>query len=118
MPVTDRFRIALNPKLACKDDPPESLDYVEVVASRDGKVDRLWCVEIENLIDLFDMIDPTEAVINMICDLRGGIAVILPGDYSALHLILLDFRMPFKNPPRKSNIPNKVLEKFVPTQQR
>jgi hypothetical protein len=36
MLATDRFRIVLNPKLACKSDAPESLDYVEVVASRDG----------------------------------------------------------------------------------
>jgi hypothetical protein len=117
MPATDRFRIALNPKLAGKRDTPESLDYVEVVAFRAGEVDQLWRVEVENLVDLF-VIDPTEAVINMICDLRDGIAVILPGDYSALDLILLEFRMPFKNQPRKSNNPNTFVAKFIPTQQR
>ena len=100
MLATDRFRIVLNPKLACKSDAPESLDYVEVIASRDGEIDRLWRVEVENLVDLFDIIDRAQAVINMICDLRDGTAVTLPGDYSAVHLILLGFRMPFKNTPK------------------
>jgi hypothetical protein len=117
MSATDRFRIVLNPKLARKSDAPESLDYVEVVASRDGEVDRLWRVEVKNLVDLFDIIDLAAAV-NVICDLRDGTAVTLPGDYSALHLILLGFRMPSKKAPRKSNIPNTVAAKFIPTHRR
>jgi hypothetical protein len=115
MPVTDRFRIVFNPKLACESDAPEILDYVEVVASRDGEVDRLWRVEVENLVDLFDIIKPAETAVNMICDLRDGTAVTLPGDYSGVHLIQLGFRMPFKKAPRESNIPNIALAKFIQT---
>jgi hypothetical protein len=51
----------------------------------------------------------------MICDLRDGTAVSLPGDYSGVHLILLGFRMPFKKTPRKSNIPSIALAKFIQT---
>src|SRR5260370_35714880 len=110
MPVTDRFRIVVSPKLTCKSDAPGRVDYVEVVASRDGEVDRLWRVEVENLVDLFDIIEPDETVINMICDLRDGTAVALPGSYSAVHLILLGFRMPFNKTPSRSDIPNIALE--------
>jgi hypothetical protein len=111
MQVAEKFRIVLRPKFACESDTPRTVNYVEVIASRDGEDDRRWRIEVENLGILFDIITPAEAVVDMICDLRDGTAVTLPGGYSAVNLILLGFRMPFKKPPTKSNIPNVALAK-------
>jgi hypothetical protein len=108
MPVADKFRVVLRPKLACESDAPWTVKYVEVVASRGGEADRRWRIEVENLGILIDIIEPADAVVNMICDLRDGTAVTLPGDYSAMNLVLLGFRMPFKFPHAFQEAPDEI----------
>ena len=108
-----RFKLIAHPKLRLRPDGPGKLNYVEFFASRDGEVKRIWRVEDQNLDTLFDILESPEMVTDIICRLRGGTSVALPGDYSAVHLVLLGFRAPLKKPPQPASVPGSVNARFI-----
>jgi hypothetical protein len=108
-----RFKLIAYPKLRHRPDGLGKLSYVEFFASRDGEVNRVWRVEDQKLDSLFDILESPELVTNIICNLRHGTSVALPGDYSAVHLVLLGFRVPFKKPPQPASVPSSVNARFI-----
>src|SRR5260370_9568056 len=113
MPDMGRFKLIAYPTLRHRPDGPGKLNYVEFFASRDGEVNRIWRVEDQHLDTLFDILESPELVTDIICNLRDGTSVALPGDYSAVHLVLLGFRVPFKKPPQPASIPGSFHPRFI-----
>jgi hypothetical protein len=66
---------------------------------------RIWRIAAHNLDILFDVVDSSELVADLICELHEGTSVTLPGDYSAAQLVLLAYRIPIRKTPRPSNLP-------------
>jgi hypothetical protein len=58
-----------------------------------------------DLVILFDIVEPSEIVADLICELHEGTFATLPGDYSAAQLVLLGYRIPVRKPPRPANLP-------------
>ena len=100
MSAIGRFQLTAHPKLKGKSAKVE-LDYVEFIAFRDGEEARTWAVQEHELGLLFDILASPELITELICDLRDGRSVTFPNDYSALHLVLLGFRVPHKKEPQR-----------------
>jgi len=81
------------------------LDSVEFFASHGAEDLRTWRMAAHDLVILFDIVEPSELVADLICELHEGTSVTLPGDYSAAQLVLLGYRIPVRKPPRPANLP-------------
>jgi hypothetical protein len=81
------------------------LDYVEFFASHETEELRIWRMAADDLDILFDIIESSELVAELICELHEGTSVALPGDYGAAQLVLLGYRIPIRKPPRPANLP-------------
>jgi hypothetical protein len=75
------------------------LDYVEFFASHEAEDLRIWRMA------LFEIVESSELVADLICELHEGTSVTLPGDYSAAQLVLLGYRIPVRKLPRPANLP-------------
>jgi hypothetical protein len=60
-----------------------------------------------DLVILFDIVEPSEMVADLICELHEGTSLTLPGEYSAAQLVLLGYCIPVRKPPRPANLPGK-----------
>ena len=100
MPDTIRFRILAHPKMVNRATAGCRLDYVEFFASQ-----RIWRMAAHDLVILFDIVESSELVADLICELHEGTSVALPGDYSAAQLVLLGYRIPIRKPPRPASLP-------------
>ena len=81
------------------------LDYVEFFASHKAEVLRIWRMAAHDLVILFDIVESSELVADLICELHEGTSVTLPGYYSAAQLVPLGYRIPVRKPPRPANLP-------------
>ena len=81
------------------------LDYVEFFASHEAEDLRIWRMAAHDLVMLFELVESSELVADLICELHEGTSVTLPGDYSAAQLVLLGCRIPVRKPPRSANLP-------------
>ena len=81
------------------------LDYVEFFASHEAEDMRMWRMAAHDLDILFDIVESSELVADLICELHEGTSVALPGDYSAGQLVLLGYRIPIRKPPRPVSLP-------------
>ena len=105
MPDTNRFQIRARPTMAHRANTGGGLDYVEFIASHEAEDLRIWHMAAHDLVILFDIVEPSELVADLICELHEGTSVTLPGDYSAAQLVLLGYRIPVRKPPRPANLP-------------
>ena len=48
----------------------------------------------KDLVILFDIVESSELVADLVCELHEGTSVALPGDYSAAQLVLLGVTHP------------------------
>ena len=107
-----RFRLVARPVLRRKGNANE-IDYVEFRALCDGKEDRVWRIDEWYLPTLFDVLESSELVTEILCELREGHSVTFPDDYSGTQLVLLGFRMPIKKPPLSAFVPRESPRRFV-----
>ena len=105
MPDTIRFRILAHPKMVNRATARSGLDYVEFFASHGAENLRIWRMAAHDLDILFDIVESSELVADLICELHEGNSVALPGDYSAAQLVLLGYRIPIRKPPRPASLP-------------
>jgi hypothetical protein len=105
MSDTCRFQILARPKMVHRANGGGGLDHVEFFASHEAEDLRIWRIAAHNLDILFDVVDSSELVADLICELHEGTSVTLPGDYSAAQLVLLGYRIPIRKTPRPSNLP-------------
>src|SRR5258705_13111106 len=105
MPDTNRFQIRARPTMAHRANTGGGLDYVEFFASHDAEDLRIWRMAAHDLVILFEIVESSELVADLICELHEGTSVTLPGDYSAAQLVLLGYRIPVRKPPRPANLP-------------
>jgi hypothetical protein len=89
------------------------LYYVEFVASHEAEDLRIWRMPAHDLDILFDIVESSELVADLICALHEGTSVALPGDYSASQLVLLGYRIPARKPPRPANLPGNRFAKHT-----
>jgi len=80
------------------------LDYVEFFASHGAEDLRIWRMAAHDLVILFDIVESSELVADLICELHEGTSVTLPGHYSAAQLVLLGYRIPVRKAPRPANL--------------
>jgi hypothetical protein len=104
MPDTNRFQVLARPKMVHRATVGSGLDYVEFFASHEADL-RIWRMAAHDLVILFEIVESSELVADLICELHGGTSVTLPGDYSAAQLVLLGYRIPVRKPPRPANLP-------------
>jgi hypothetical protein len=105
MPDANRFQIRARPTMAHRANTGGGLDYVEFFASHEAEDLRIWRMAAHDLVNLFDIVEPSELVADLICELHEGTSVVLPGDYSGAQLVLLGYRIPTRKPPRPANFP-------------
>jgi hypothetical protein len=105
MPDTSRFQILARPKIVHRANAAGGLDYVEFFASHEAEDLRIWRMAANDLDILFDIVESSELVTDLICELHGGTSVALPGAYSATQLVLLGYRIPSRKPPQPANLP-------------
>jgi hypothetical protein len=105
MPDTSRFQILARPKMVHRATVGFGIDYVEFFASHEAEDLRIWRMAAHDLVTLFDIVESSELVADLICELHEGTSVTLPGDYSAAQLVLLGYRIPVRKPPRPANLP-------------
>ena len=105
MSDTTQFQILAHPKLAHTAKVRGVLDYVEFFASREAGDTRIWRMPAQNLDILFDIVESSELVADLICELHEGTSVVLPGGYSAAQLVLLGYRVPIRKPPQSATLP-------------
>ena len=105
MPDTNRFQVLARPKMVHRANVGSRLDYVEFLASHDAEDLRIWRMAAHDLIILFDIVESSELVADLICELHEGTSVTLPGDYTAAQLVLLGYHIPVRKPPRPENLP-------------
>jgi hypothetical protein len=113
MPDTNRFQIRARPTIAHRANTGGGLDYVEFFASHEAENLRIWRMAAHDLVTLFDIVEPSELVADLICELHEGTSVTLPGDYSAAQLVLLGYRIPVRKPPRPANLPGNRFAKHT-----
>jgi hypothetical protein len=101
MPDTIRFRILAHPKIVNRATARSGLDY----ASHGAENLRIWRMAAHDLDILFDIVESSELVADLICELHEGTSVALPGGYSAAQLVLLGYRIPIRKPPRPASLP-------------
>jgi hypothetical protein len=105
MPDTNRFQVLARPKMVHRATAGSRLDYVEFFASHEAEDLRIWRMAAHDLVILFDIVESSELVADLICELHEGTSVTLPGDFSAAQLVLLGYRIPVRKPPRPANLP-------------
>ena len=105
MPDTNRFQVLARPRMIHRATMGTGLDYVEFSASHEAEDLRIWRMAAHDLVILFDIVELSELVADLICELHEGTSVTLPGDYSAAQLVLLGYRSPVRKPPRPANLP-------------
>ena len=105
MPDTDRFQVVARPKMVHRATMGTGLGYVEFSASHEAEDLRIWRMAAHDLVILFDIVEQSELVADLICELHEGTSVTLPGDYSAAQLVVLGYRIPVRKPPRPANLP-------------
>jgi hypothetical protein len=101
---TGRFQIFARPKMVHRDVVDSGLDYVEFSASHEAEDLRIWRMAAHDLVILFDVVESSELVADLICELHEGTSVTLPGDYSAAQLVLLGYRISVRKPPQPANL--------------
>jgi hypothetical protein len=69
------------------------LDYVEFYSSHEAEDLRIRRMAAHDLVILFETVESSELVADLICELHEGTSVTLPGDYSAAQLVLLGYRI-------------------------
>ena len=104
MPDTNRFQVLARPKMVRRATVGFGLNYVEFFASHEADL-RIWRMAAHDLVILFEIVESSELVADLICELHEGTSVTLPGDYSAAQLVLLGYRIPVRKPPRPANLP-------------
>ena len=104
MPDTSRFQVLARPKMVHRATVGSRLDYVEFFASHEADL-RNWRMAAHDLVILFEIVESSELVADLICELHEGTSVTLPGDYTAAQLFLLGYRIPVRKPPRPENLP-------------
>ena len=104
MPDTNRFQIRARPKMVHRATVGAGLDYVEFFANHETDL-RIWRMAAHDLVILFEIVESSEQVADLICELHEGTSVTLPGDYSAAQLVLLGYRVPVRKPPRPASLP-------------
>ena len=112
MSAAGRFRITASPTFSSTPEGVVILRHVDFCATCEGDVTRTWRVETESLTCLFDILESEDLATDLICDLYEGNDVTLPGDYSAVHLVVLGFRMPFKKAPHRAGVPATIHSRF------
>jgi hypothetical protein len=105
MPDTSWFQIIARPKMVHCTNVTSGLDYVEFFASHEVEDLRIWRIAPHDLDILFDIVESSELVADIICELHEGISVTLPGNYSAAQLVLLGYRTPLRKSPRPASLP-------------
>ena len=105
MPDTNRFHVLARPKMVHRANVDSGLDYVEFFASHEAEALRIWRMAAHDLVILFEIVESSELVADLICELHEGTSVTLPGNYSAAQLVLLGCRIPVRKPPRSANLP-------------
>jgi hypothetical protein len=110
MPDTNRFQIRARPTMAHRANTGGGLEFF---ASHEAENLRIWCMAAHDLVTLFDIVEPSELVADLICELHEGTSVTLPGDYSAAQLVLLGYRIPVRKPPRPANLPGNRFAKHT-----
>jgi hypothetical protein len=105
MPDVNRFQIRARPTMAHRANTGGGLEYVEFFASHEAEDLRIWRLAAHDLVILFDIVESSELVADLICELHEGTSVTLPGDYSAAQLVLFGYRIPVRKPPRPANLP-------------
>jgi hypothetical protein len=103
--MPDRFKILARPKMVHRAGVSPGLDYVEFFASYEADDLRIWRMAAHDLIILFDIVESSELVADLVCELHEGTSVTLPGDYSVAQIVLLGYRVPVRKPPRPANLP-------------
>jgi hypothetical protein len=94
MPDTNRFQVLTRPKMVHRPTVGSGLDYVEFFASHEAEDLRIWRMAAHDLVILFEIVESSELVTDLIYELHEGISVTLPGDYSAAQLVLLGVSHP------------------------
>ena len=112
MPDTNRFHVLARPKMVRRATVGSGLDYVEFFANHEADL-RIWRMVAHDLVILFDIVESSELVADLICELHEGTSVTLPGDYSAAQLVLLGYRIPVRKPPRPASLPGNRYAKHV-----
>ena len=79
MPDTSRFQILARPKMVHRATVGSGLDYVEFFASHEVEDLRIWRMAAHDLVILFDIVESSELVADLICELHEGTSVTLPG---------------------------------------
>jgi hypothetical protein len=113
MPDTNRFQVFARPKMIHRTTMGSALDYVEFSASHKAEELRIWRMAAHDLVILFDIVELSELVADLICELHEGTSVTLPGDYNAAQLVLLGYRIPVGKPPRPANLPGNSYAKHT-----
>jgi hypothetical protein len=91
-------------------DAGESIRLVSVrfVAERkDGEV-RSWHVRESDLLALFEILPSEDLIAKLMTNLREGLVVAFPGNYSAMQLVLLGFRAQLDGMPMSVGIPTSL----------
>jgi len=78
MPDTNRFQVLARPKMVRRASVGSGLDYVEFFANHETDL-RIWRMAAHDLVILFDIVESSELVADVICELHEGTSVTLPG---------------------------------------
>ena len=78
MPDTNRFQVLARPKMVHRANVGSRLDYVEFFASHEAEDLRIWRMAEHDLVILFDIVESSELVADLICELHEGTSVTLP----------------------------------------
>jgi hypothetical protein len=103
----EKFRLTGHPYTRGKDDATQ-LVSVQLVAEREDGEIRSWHVREPDLFALFEVLPSKDLVAKLICDLRKGKIVNFPGNYNAMQLVLLGFRVLFEGMPSSAGIPTSL----------
>jgi len=99
----NRFQLTASPVMKRTDDGVV-LDFVEFTATR-GEDARSWLVAESQLATLPDVV-PSSNAGNYVDELRHGRAVNFVEDFSAVHLVLLGYRILSQKAARPMSLPN------------
>src|SRR5258705_12717267 len=102
MPDTNRFQVLARPKMVRRATVGFGLNYVEFFASHEADL-RIWRMAAHDLDILFEIVESSELVADLLCALHEGTSVTLDGAYSYAQLALLGFRIHVRTPPRRAN---------------
>jgi hypothetical protein len=66
-----------------------------------------------DLVILFEIVESSELVADLICEPHEGTSVTIPGDYSVGRLVLLGYLVPVRKPPRPASLPGNRYAKHI-----